>query len=117
MTLGRAFDLISTAMVAVAAIAMGILYFNSRIGDGTPPGPEQTFVDDWRDWAESANRIGAKDAPMVVAAFMDFSCSYCKALLPVLDSLSAEFPGDVVIEFHYFPLKGREFQHPERRRR
>lgn len=49
---------------------------------------------------------------MVVAAFMDFTCPFCRDLVPVFDSLSAEFPGEVAIEFHHFPLHGHEFTIP-----
>ena len=112
MTVGRAFDLISTAMVAVAAVAMVILFQR----------PDGRWNATWVR-ADVRRRHGGTGTsrPIVSALRVPpwwlqrswiFHVPYCKDLLPVLDSLRAEFPGEVVIEFHHFPLKRLEFTNP-----
>jgi protein-disulfide isomerase len=49
---------------------------------------------------------------MVVAVFLDFTCPHCRHLVSLLDSLSSEFPGEVAVEFHHFPLRGRDLAVP-----
>jgi protein-disulfide isomerase len=49
---------------------------------------------------------------MVVATFMDFTCPFCRDLVPVLDSLRTEFGERVAIEFHFFPLFGHQHAGP-----
>ncbi len=112
ITLRGAWEFIATTVVVVAATTMLLLYLHDRTGNASPSVPAQAVVDDWQDWEGSANRIGADGATMVVAAFMDFSCPFCRDLVPVFDSLTAEFPGEVAIEYHYFPLHGHEFAIP-----
>ena len=93
VTVRGAWDLISTTVVAVAAITMLLFYLHDRTGDAPSSVPAQAFVDDWRDWEGSANRIGAGGATMVVAAFMDFTCPFCRDLVPVFDSTQRRVPG------------------------
>ncbi|MGH7468303.1 MAG: thioredoxin domain-containing protein [Longimicrobiales bacterium] len=62
----------------------------------------------WAGLGETGIRIGPEDAKMVVATFVDFRCSYCRSLAPVLDSVLAEFKGDIAIEIHHFPLPSHE---------
>jgi len=49
---------------------------------------------------------------MVIATFMDFTCPYCRSLVPVLDSVLSAFPADVAVDFHHFPLDSHEFAVP-----
>ncbi len=112
VTVRGAWEFISTTVVAVAAITMLLFYFHDRTGGAPPSVAAQAVVDDWQDWEESANRMGAEGATMVVAAFMDFTCPFCRDLVSVFDSLIVEFPREVAIEYHHFPLYGHEFTIP-----
>ena len=102
-------EVLSTALVVGAALTMLGVHLHDRARVASPEDTALASVDNWRDWGESGVRMGGNDAPMVIAAFMDFSCPYCRDLVPVLDSMRAEFPGGVAIEFHHFPLTGHRF--------
>lgn len=47
---------------------------------------------------------GAKTAPIVIDAFMDFQCPFCSRLLPTLSELEHEFPGKLRIVYRSRPL-------------
>ncbi len=108
MTAQRAWESVSTTVVAAAAVTMVALYLHDRDRSGVAFAPARAVVDDWRDWKETGIRMGADNAAVVVATFTDFTCSFCRKLVPVLDSLSRGYPGKVAIEFHHFPLAGHE---------
>lgn len=112
LTTRGAWDVISTTVVAVAAVTMLVFYLHDRTLRKVAAEPEPTFVDDWRDWGESGIRIGAGGATMTVATFTDFTCPFCRDLVPVIDSLAAEYPEDVAIEHHHYPLNMHEFAVP-----
>lgn len=112
MTFLGIWEVISTAVVTVAAVTMLTLYLHDRQRVASPSDVAPTSADDWRDWGESGIRMGSDGATMVIATFSDFSCPFCRDLVPVLDSLGAEYPGKVAIEHHHFPLKRHEFAVP-----
>lgn len=112
VTARAAWEVISTTIVVAAVITMLGFYLHDRTRFRSPRDTALASVDDWQDWGESGVRMGPDDAPMVVAVFMDFGCVYCKDLVPVLDSLTVEFPGRVAIQFHHFPLTGHRFAAP-----
>jgi protein-disulfide isomerase len=104
-----AWDVGSTVVVVAAAVTMLVFYLKDRKPPPDFHGSAVAAITDWRGWEESAVRSGPEQAPMVVAAFMDFECPFCRDLAAVLDSLSARLPGKVAFEFHHFPLNGHRF--------
>lgn len=105
-------EVISTAMVVVAALAMLASFLQDREWFGLSPDTAAAYFEDWRGWREFAIRMGPEEANVVVAVFMDFTCPFCKDLVPVLEALAAEFPGAVAVDFHHFPLVGHRFAIP-----
>ncbi|KJR96387.1 MAG: hypothetical protein VR65_28030 [Desulfobulbaceae bacterium BRH_c16a] len=55
---------------------------------------------------------GKVDAPVTVAVFSDFECTYCKKILPVFEQVLKENPDSVKIAFKNFPLKMHEMAGP-----
>lgn len=110
MTAHGVWDVVSTAIVAAAAVRMLGFYLYDRSGRAAES-PDR-HVQDWEEWAESGFRVGPKDATMVVATFIDFQCPFCKTFAPVLDSVLTEFEGEAALEFHHFPLQSHEFALP-----
>ena len=112
MTARGVWEFISTTIVAAAAITMLLLYVHDRRQPGPASGSAQVFVDDWEEWDDSAIRMGPEGATLVIASFMDFTCPFCRNLVPVFDSLRAEFGREVAVDFHHFPLYGHRFAGP-----
>jgi protein-disulfide isomerase len=102
----KTWEIGSTVVVVVAAIGMVTLYLVERNLAWSPTGSAVEEVEDWWSWASIGTRLGPDSASMVIAAFMDFQCPFCRDLAPVLDSLRAEYGEYVTIEFHHFPLAG-----------
>jgi len=50
--------------------------------------------------------LGDSSAPVVVAAFTDFECPFCRMVSPVLSKLATERKGKVTYCFKFFPVKG-----------
>lgn len=94
----------STAVVLIAALALVTIYLKDRSRAQAAGGSALEEVEDWRNWSPSALRMGPDDAPVVVAAFMDFQCPYCRRLVPVFDSLRAAFGNEIAIELYHFTL-------------
>lgn len=101
----RVFDVASTIVVVVAAVAMvGFQAFGRpTVQAGSPP-TTTAFVDTWEEDNESGIWMGSRDARMVITGFMDFTCPYCQQLAPVIDSLMTVHPNDVAFVFQHFPL-------------
>lgn len=109
MTKRDIWEIASTAIVTVSVVSMVALYLHDRTRAADS---REKHEPDWQDWAETGIRIGPEDTPMVVATFVDFRCPYCRSLAPVLDSVLAEFKGDVALEIHHFPLESHELAVP-----
>jgi thioredoxin family protein len=104
-------EVTSTTVMAGAALAMLGFHIYDRSVAPAPRGAQRD-VKHWEAWEASALRLGAEDGSMTVSAFMDFTCPFCGMLAPVLDSLIAEFPGSVAIDFLHFPIVGHQFAIP-----
>lgn len=63
-----------------------------------PPVP---FID-----VSTAPSKGNPSARVRVVEFSDYQCSHCKEAQPVLHSLAAAYPNDVVLYFKHYPLGG-----------
>jgi protein-disulfide isomerase len=109
MTKRDIWEIASTAIVTVAVVSMLGIYLYDRTRAARP---REKHEPDWQSWAETGIRIGPEDAKMVVATFVDFRCPYCRSLAPVLDSVLAEYKGDVALEIHHFPLPNHELAVP-----
>ncbi len=48
--------------------------------------------------------LGPKDAPVAIVEFSDFQCPFCKAVVPTLKQVMAEYKGKVKLVFRDFPL-------------
>lgn len=106
------FEVISTLVVTGVAVTMLVFFLidrSQRRSFAPMSDSVLSYAEDWQSWDESANRIGPENAPVVVAVFSDFECPFCQDLVPVLDSLIAEFPQSIAVDFHHFPLRG----HPQ----
>lgn len=63
--------------------------------------PRIPFID-----LSTAPSKGNPSARVRVVEFSDYQCSHCKQAQPVLHSLAAAYPNEVVIYFKHFPLGG-----------
>lgn len=50
--------------------------------------------------------LGDAQAPVVVAAFTDFECPFCRMVSPVLAKLATLHKGEITYCFKFFPVKG-----------
>jgi len=50
--------------------------------------------------------LGSLEAPVVVAAFADFDCPFCREVSPILKKIAQDHPGKVTYCLKLFPVKG-----------
>lgn len=106
------FETVSTAVIAGAAlVALGFYIYDRTDQPGQLRMIAQAPIDGWEEANGQGLRIGPPDAGIVVTEFLDFTCPFCKSLVPVIDSLMHEFPDDVALVVQHFPL-GREHSVP-----
>lgn len=55
---------------------------------------------------------GPADAPVVIVAFSDYQCPFCKRAEPTIDAVLAKYPTQVRLVFRHLPLDGL---HPQAR--
>lgn len=106
------FEVATTLVVVACAVAVVGMTGYRFLSVSEPPqhlGLPQ--VEDWREESASGIRMGPSDAEFVVTTFIDFTCRYCRALAPVLDSLASDQADRVAFVFHHYPL-GRTWSVP-----
>jgi protein-disulfide isomerase len=52
----------------------------------------------------SEHKVGAGNKGVTVIEYADFQCPACKAYLPVVQQIKAEYGDDITFQFRHFPL-------------
>jgi len=94
-----------SATIAVGAAAILMVAF--RLDERRPSGSEWNFgsvIENWAAESSHGNWIGPQTAEMVVTEFVDFTCPFCRDLVPVLDSLRHRYTDQVALVILHFPL-------------
>lgn len=71
-----------------------------------PPTPV-AMVADWRRYAETGVRIGAKFPSVNIIEFVDYSCRACKNFAPYLDNVLRNHPSEVALIVKHLPILGQ----------
>jgi protein-disulfide isomerase len=58
---------------------------------------------------EAGIRVGPPTAAVTIIEFMDMECPFCQRLAFAMDSLRSEFPDDIAVVVHHFPLTNHRF--------
>ncbi len=61
-------------------------------------------VDQWEELASGPNRIGPKDAPVVLVEFVDYECPACRTVSPMVDRVAGQFGKGVAVVYRNWPL-------------
>jgi len=61
-------------------------------------------LEGWERYVDRGMRRGPDDAPVSLIEFVDFQCPFCRQQATRIDSLLAEFPDEVQVTTHHFPL-------------
>ena len=113
MNVRSVFETGATALLVVIASAMAAVFLRDRAATDTrvegdlmrPP----ELIADWQLENERGIWIGPRSARVIITEFMDFQCPFCARLVARVDSLRAEYPGEVAIVVHHFPLEIHRF--------
>lgn len=98
----------ATASLVLCAIVITGLVVRRELSAARTE-PSVTAVGNWREFAESGQRIGAPDAPVTIVEFADFQCPACRALSSDLRTLLRNHPGKVAVVYRHFPLRRHPF--------
>jgi len=55
--------------------------------------------------AASGHALGPADAPVLIEAYQEFQCPYCRLAASTLSGVLAQYPGEVRYVFRHFPLE------------
>ena len=95
--------------VTVAALLVQREFMVARQVQVPSPPPPTVLPDSvWHVVSTSGTLLGPRSAPVKIAVFFDYECSFCRQLQPVLDTLRARYVADVAIVHRHYPLT----QHP-----
>lgn len=103
-------DRFSSILLVVIAVGMAAVFLYDRQQADAPP--PAVLIQDWEELNRSGVLIGSEDAQLVITEFLDFTCPFCRDLVPVTDSLLAKYPQKVAVVVQHFPLPNREMSSP-----
>jgi protein-disulfide isomerase len=101
----------SSVAVLIVALVMTAVYFHDRQKFAVASAPPPMFVENWEEANRTGIWIGSRDADVVLTEFMDFTCPFCRNLVPVVDTLLHRYPNNLAVVFQHFPL-GRALSLP-----
>jgi protein-disulfide isomerase len=102
--LAKAKDLAKTKRIPATRIYAEI----TKQGRGAAPPEKKQIAAPTKD---NPSRGPAK-APIVVQAFMDFQCPFCKRALPTIESLEKAYPGRIRVVWRNLPLPFHNLARP-----
>jgi protein-disulfide isomerase len=108
-------ETLSTAAIALVAVAVGFTFFQDRrAGTGISGDAFESArtIPDWEIENDRGIRLGPENAQVVITEFMDFECPFCAHLALQLDSVVRAHPDDVAVVFQHFPLRSHGFAIP-----
>lgn len=87
-----------------------IVLTGAVLGRGSDRGQYKSPVEfvrlsNWTEYGAVGNRMGPRDAKVVVVEFSDFQCPFCRAMAKDLRVLRSRYPREVAIVFRHFPIE------------
>lgn len=61
---------------------------------------------DWSSLLGSGRVIGEQSAPVTVVEFVDYECSVCASMEPLVAQIVRDHPGQIRVVVHHFPIYG-----------
>jgi protein-disulfide isomerase len=98
----------STALTlaAFAVFPVSILLI-SGLTSQSSSGPRRLQID-----LSEAHLSGPADARVKLVVFSDFQCPFCRDLAPILNQVRNQFPHEVALGFHHFPIESHRRAFP-----
>jgi len=98
MKIREILDVVATLLVLGVAVAT----VGSRFTEGKAKGPED--IRDWKEVNTTGLRIGPVDSSVEITEFLDVQCPYCSEAWEKVLAVLEDFPEDVSIVLHHYPL-------------
>jgi hypothetical protein len=99
-------DWITTTFVVCAFLMSGLALY-TRFGPAED-NERDRVVRNWPDYLGLGRRIGPDGAKVVIVAFGDYQCPFCRAFDQSVPSILRESPGDVAFVYRHFPIPHHE---------
>ena len=102
--------LVNVVVAVLCACAVALTAFTIREYFFAPPVAltHAVSVPTWRKFAMVGERLGPRDAPVIIVEFSDFQCPVCRRLHSILVDLQSTHKAVAVIYRHY-PLEGHPY--------
>jgi len=100
----------NTALIALtfSSLTLTTLAIKNQFFSRRAPTTTSEIVVDshWRTYRNGGIATGPANAPVTVAIFSDFQCPFCRKLDPAIERVRQEYPSNVRVVFHHYPLEG-----------
>ncbi len=103
-------DLVLAALLLCAAVALGGCRAHSTSARA-PAAPVTAGLASGAR-AASGHTLGPPDAPVVIEAYQEFQCPYCRRAAATLAEVIDGYPGQVHLVFRHFPLEFHQQSRP-----
>jgi protein-disulfide isomerase len=106
--------LLTLSTMTVAATYVRREWMRARVASAetvarTEPARKPSRIDGWEAAVSGGIRLGSDHARVTIIELMDFECPFCGRLAVATDSLLREYPEDVAVVVHHFPLPNHKF--------
>ncbi|MGI8820016.1 MAG: DsbA family protein [Chthoniobacterales bacterium] len=99
----RSLPLIIIALVALAALSGGFLFYRAKLAQLNSASAGPATGDD--SLAKAEHVRGSATAPVTLEEFGDFQCPPCATLATSLEKIEQDYGAKVRVVFHHFPLE------------
>ena len=105
---------ISLAVIAICCLVVASLaaYRQMKPASAIEASTSPERINDWQQYTVGGQRIGAVNGSIKIVEFIDFQCPFCRRLEETLNQIRTQYPSDVEIIYHHYPL---ESIHPHAR--
>lgn len=100
-----AFSNLLAGILAICAVVVTSLWIRRELIAPAEQVSEIRIVDNWREFADGGQQLGAPGASVEIIVFSDFQCPYCGSLARRLDTLVANMPGQLSLRFRHYPMR------------
>lgn len=108
------FDQVATGVTALAAVVVALAFVrrdaapSSSMSERSTPATPQ-IVDDWKQIIPNGVLIGRPDARILLVAFSDLQCPFCRRFHNTVKALQATHGDEFAFLFVHFPLPMHRF--------
>ena len=104
MSIKSKIEYFATAMLAVCAVVVTVLFIRREFLLRPPANAARTRLADWKEYSSGTKTIGPANAPVTILEVSDFQCPYCRKFSRAVQTAQAKFPEKILLVYVNYPL-------------